>query len=508
MNQKRPCAGFPIRIIGLTVAGIASVATRWANVSFAEQVSSPVGESAVQIVQKYAAALTPYSRVAYFADIRDASTVNGKHVPPKTTYGVSEDEKGRAIFRRFYRRDNNRLDILSLKEGVQPGPDVWLSPEKHLSHVVVDNSPRIFEYDAVAGRVSARTPLHYTTAQTVRQQAGWLWGGQALDGIIECRPDKILADILAGAADLRLRLNPQPVDGHDVYLLECTDHGYEYQVWIDPAAGYHPRRLIQRRVDQQTDGADVVVDHIEISSPGGRFIATAAHITSTYRSGPNYEFKSDTDFKRSDIDFKPDFDSVGAFKITAPPKTSAKNEDDTSRTEWAFKDGKFTPKTTVESLADEDAARKAMDALVGKTAPELTGPTWLAERSVNWADLKGKVVILSFWAIWCEPCRDDLLQLQELHREHERTGIVVIGVHSAGTPMETVRNFLAEYKVDYPVCIDSEQTHDLFRQFHVTTIPHVFVIGPDGKVVTHGLLSDAIKSARSLARGVLANRHS
>lgn len=69
-------------------------------------------------------------------------------------------------------------------------------------------------------------------------------------------------------------------------------------------------------------------------------------------------------------------------------------------------------------------------------------------------ELTGKVVVLNFWATWCEPCRTEVPYLIKLQRELGSKGLAVAGVTlDEGT--DVVKKFVAEYKVDYPILIPS-----------------------------------------------------
>ncbi len=101
------------------------------------------------------------------------------------------------------------------------------------------------------------------------------------------------------------------------------------------------------------------------------------------------------------------------------------------------------------------------------------GKTW------RLAELRGKVVVLDFWATWCEPCRKALPEVSKLHRDWSGKGVVVLGVddESAGV----VRTFAAKNGIAHPTLIDpGRRVHDLFG---VRGIPAAIVIGRDGKLV-------------------------
>jgi thiol-disulfide isomerase/thioredoxin len=157
---------------------------------------------------------------------------------------------------------------------------------------------------------------------------------------------------------------------------------------------------------------------------------------------------------------------------------------------------------------EQKARQRAIDALIGQPAPGFPeGAKWLSSKPLTWKVLKGKVVILDFWAEWCAPCRNDLPQLSLLHQERESNGLTVIGVHPPGSEPEAIKKVMDEYHVEYPICVDvppGPQTKalgwgDFFGRFAVYGIPHAVAIGSDGKILACGSLQDVVTKARKAA---------
>lgn len=151
----------------------------------------------------------------------------------------------------------------------------------------------------------------------------------------------------------------------------------------------------------------------------------------------------------------------------------------------------------------------ALDALIGKTAPEFPNTDWINCPPHTWKDYTGKVVVVNFWAHWCGPSGADLKSLSELHRKWHDAGksdVVIVGVHTAGSQPEAIDEAVKAQKLGYPICIDSP-LHDgvegwgtLCKQFAVRAIPETFVIGKDGKVAAHGRLEEMLIKAPQLAK--------
>lgn len=94
-------------------------------------------------------------------------------------------------------------------------------------------------------------------------------------------------------------------------------------------------------------------------------------------------------------------------------------------------------------------------------------------------DLRGKVVILNFWATWCLPCRKEIPDLQKLYQEFKGKGLVVLGI--ADDDLNTLRRFAAEQKIGYPLLPDAGRKAHM--DFRIEGIPTSLIYNRSGKLV-------------------------
>ncbi|SCM96103.1 Uncharacterized protein BWINRASL_03300 [Bacillus mycoides] len=133
-----------------------------------------------------------------------------------------------------------------------------------------------------------------------------------------------------------------------------------------------------------------------------------------------------------------------------------------------------------------EAAMKEMIAQngieIGKSAPDFA-LTKLDGTNVKLSDLKGKKVILNFWATWCGPCQQEMPDMEAFYKEHkENVEILAINYTPSekGGGEEKVRNFAKEKGITFPILLD--KNIDVTTAYKVITIPTSYFIDTKGVI--------------------------
>ena len=119
-------------------------------------------------------------------------------------------------------------------------------------------------------------------------------------------------------------------------------------------------------------------------------------------------------------------------------------------------------------------------------APGAPPPAFDLERldgagKISLASLRGRTVVLNFWASWCDPCKREAPALERVWQQYRRRGVVVLGVDS-GDAKSDARRFLAAHGVTYPIVSDP---HELLsgNAYDIPGLPATFVIDGRGRIV-------------------------
>ena len=168
--------------------------------------------------------------------------------------------------------------------------------------------------------------------------------------------------------------------------------------------------------------------------------------------------------------------------------------------------------TVVVVLGSSAASQPTLTGLLGKLnlsgyppnmrPPEFTGQT-LEGKTVSLAALRGKVVLLNFWASWCLECRPEMPLFERLHRDFASRGLTVLGINvreGAGA----IQRYAKELGLTFPLVLDPKG--EINVAYGVIGLPTTFLIGRDGRAVALaiGPREWGGEQARALIRALLA----
>ena len=156
-------------------------------------------------------------------------------------------------------------------------------------------------------------------------------------------------------------------------------------------------------------------------------------------------------------------------------------------------------------MMEKMAAHKSMDAALatGKAFPDFAEKD-LDGKPLSVAALKGKVVLVDFWATWCGPCKAELPNVIEAYKKYHPQGFEIVGV-SLDSDRAKLDDFLKKHDgMAWPQYFDGEGWQNkLAQKYAVESIPFAVLVGPDGKIIDKGenLRGEALAVAVGKALG-------
>ena len=115
----------------------------------------------------------------------------------------------------------------------------------------------------------------------------------------------------------------------------------------------------------------------------------------------------------------------------------------------------------------------------GDTPPQFTLET-LDGEPLSLEDVKGKKVIVNFWATWCEPCREEMPVFEEYDAQNEDVVVVAVNMTHKDGKIEIITDFVKEYSLTFPVVL--EKTGEVSKAYEVINIPSTYFLDEDGTI--------------------------
>jgi cytochrome c biogenesis protein CcmG/thiol:disulfide interchange protein DsbE len=116
---------------------------------------------------------------------------------------------------------------------------------------------------------------------------------------------------------------------------------------------------------------------------------------------------------------------------------------------------------------------------VGATVPDFTLTTFDGE-TVDIRDLRGKVVVINFWASWCKPCEQEAAELEQAYQLYKDQEVAFLGVDYVDTDREAMA-YLERFGITYPNGADLGTR--ISQAFRIRGVPETYIVGRDGRLV-------------------------
>lgn len=140
----------------------------------------------------------------------------------------------------------------------------------------------------------------------------------------------------------------------------------------------------------------------------------------------------------------------------------------------------------------------------GQAAPNFKLSTTSGQQ-VSLEGYRGSVLVLDFFATWCQPCRISIPHLVEMNNKYGKQGLQVLGMSADEDGEKAVKAFANQYRITYPIALAGESTQ---VDFGVRSVPVMFVIDKKGRVaeVFRGFTDEVARSSEQLIKKLLAEK--
>jgi len=300
----------------------------------------------------------------------------------------------------------------------------------------------------------------------------------------------IMAEVMRDSDSLSL-IGQEKLGGSLCHIVSAETKYGTVTIWIAPEKGYNALKYVVRKsgrdilregVRLEDEGITEwveVVDSIDVRKIDGVFIPISGQLTGKGRAGDDWKSTDHIEVKRSKIILNPDFEALGAFKISFPEGTEVTHEDIPGR-RFRWTNGKFVP----------DMDEYTVKNLVGKPLPSFS-------RIADGFDPEGtagRMVLLCFWDMDQRPSRHFIVQLAKQAEQLRQNGVAVVIVQASEVDQEKLDEWVNENNVPFPVGMvrgDQEKTR---AAWGARSIPWLILADRKHTVLAEGFALDQIES--------------
>jgi len=130
----------------------------------------------------------------------------------------------------------------------------------------------------------------------------------------------------------------------------------------------------------------------------------------------------------------------------------------------------------------ETPTTAAKAGLVGQPAPDFTLPL-VGGGSVKLSELRGKVVMINFWATWCPPCRAEMPSMERLYAQTKDLGFQILAVNVEADGLQMLPDYLKDHPHSFPIPVDDQG--EVQTAYGVFRFPESFLVDRQGVIVEH-----------------------
>lgn len=155
----------------------------------------------------------------------------------------------------------------------------------------------------------------------------------------------------------------------------------------------------------------------------------------------------------------------------------------------------------IAGFAAQKEANKIKDALaIGSKFPDFQEKD-LAGKPLSISGLKGKVVLVDFWATWCGPCIAELPNVLKAYEQHHAKGFEIVGI-SLDSDRAKLDSFIKKEKMTWAQFFDGQGwKNKLGKQYGINSIPATYLLDAEGKIIAKDLRGEALEKAVAKALG-------